>query len=137
MSKPVFEDLFRFRGARRNRKSYILYGIAFGLLGGVTDLIVSSAEDALVVIGALVYLAIAISGIAVTTQRFRDLGWSGWSVLVVPGLILLIVIAFSSDWGASLAWLMIAGVIVVQLALVCVPGNRGDNRYGVDPREFG
>lgn len=132
MSKPVFEDLFTFSG-RRNRKSYNLYQVAMALIGGVGDLIVASGEVALAVIGVLLLLALGLSQIAVVTQRFRDFGWTGWSILVFPGLILLLVPAFSFDWGVSVVWLAIVAAFVVTLALMCVPGNQGDNLYGPDP----
>ena len=132
MSKPVFEDLFTFSG-RRNRKSYNLYQVAMALIGGSGELMVATGEVALAVIGVLLLLALGLSQIAVMTQRFRDFGWTGWSILVFPGLILLLVLAFSFDWGVSLAWLAIAVSILVPLALMCVPGNQGDNLYGPDP----
>ncbi|MDE0341986.1 MAG: DUF805 domain-containing protein [Deltaproteobacteria bacterium] len=132
MSKPVLEDLFTFSG-RRNRKSYNLYQVAMALIGGVGELIVASGEVALVVIGVLVLFALGLSQIAVVTQRFRDFGWTGWTILVFPGLVLLVVLAFSFDWGIGLVWLAIAAAFVVTLALMCVPGNRGDNDYGPDP----
>lgn len=57
-------------------------------------------------------LAIGVSLVAVTTQRCRDFGWTGWAVLTLA--IPLINFLFG-------------------LALILVPGDRGDNRYGPDP----
>ena len=99
MGKPVFEDLFRFSG-RRNRRSYFLFLLVALLLADV----LARVTVALLVIG--------VSLVAVTTQRCRDCGWSGWAVLVLA--IPLINFVFG-------------------VALLLAPGDRGDNRYGPDP----
>ena len=120
MSKPVFEDLFRFSG-RRNRKSYALYllvslaivavvwaiALAFAFSGTGTG-----PELSAFVVPAIVSLAAAISGWAVASQRCRDFGWTGWAVLLtlIP----------------AVGW-------IFALAILFIPGNVGPNRYGPDP----
>ena len=131
MSKPVLEDIFSFSG-RRNRKSYNLYLIVSWFVGAVGQMIGSSGEAVLVLLGLLIMLVVGVSQIAVTTQRFRDFGWTGWSVLIVPGLVLCTVLAYRYD-VPDLVWIIFFLSVCYAVALVCVPGNRGNNRYGPDP----
>jgi uncharacterized membrane protein YhaH (DUF805 family) len=119
MSKPVFEDLFSFSG-RRNRKSYFLYALAvFGLwLLLAVGFIVPAANNSQSGVGLIAMLAViifiptVISSWAVGGQRCRDFGWTAWAVLLtaIPYL------------GFAFA-----------IAMMVIPGNVGDNRYGPDP----
>lgn len=132
MSKPVFEDLFSFGNVRRNRLSYFLYSLALfalmvalvflsiGYLGAVNPSMFSleapTPQDpnglgALVLLGALM-IPIAISSWAVSAQRCRDFGWSGWAVL----LTMVPYVGF-----------------IFAIALLFIPGTDGENRYGPNP----
>ena len=115
MSKPVFEDLFKFSG-RRNRQSYIylqLATVVAVLLGVGLITIVSSIAPALGAIlafaGMLGLVALAVANWAGASQRIRDFGQSGVWALVM--LIPYVGFAFS-------------------LALWFVPSNEGENKYG-------
>ncbi len=119
MSKPVFSDLFTFSG-RRNRKSFILFTIIgmaalLGLWFGIS-LIVGNDEPPilLIIAGALLTAVIVVADFAVSVQRIHDFGWSGWALLITV--------------------LPVVGQIF-DLALCCVPGTRGPNKYGPDPLE--
>ncbi|WP_237066896.1 DUF805 domain-containing protein [Microbulbifer guangxiensis] len=59
--------------------------------------------------GVLAYLAL----LAPAIKRFHDIGWSGWFFLLLFVLIIKIPVA---------------------LLLVFMPGSKGDNDYGVNPR---
>jgi uncharacterized membrane protein YhaH (DUF805 family) len=119
MSKPAFEDLFRFSG-RRNRMSYFLYSLGFltfttlatlpAVIGMASENPTATAVGWLVSIGLI--LPAAVSGWAVGSQRCRDFGWSGWALLLtlVP----------------YVGW-------VFGVAILFIPGNQGENRYGPDP----
>jgi uncharacterized membrane protein YhaH (DUF805 family) len=118
MSKPILEDLFKFSG-RRNRKSYILLGLAqfAALIGLVLVTAVATALlDSFAPLGYLLmlgvvagYIAIFVSAWAAGSQRIRDFGQSGvW--------ILLALIPY-------VGW-------VVCLAICFIPSDPGDNRYG-------
>ncbi len=115
MSKPVFEDLFRFAG-RRNRKSYALYAllliVILGLVWGVAIALTGNDEYTMMVIAGIISVAAGVSSWAVGAQRCRDFGWTGWAVLLT--LIPYLGVVFS-------------------LAILFVPGNIGPNRYGPDP----
>ena len=132
MSKPAFEDIFSFGSVRRNRLSYFLYSLCvFAAMIILLILVLSgfaamnpSAFDTDAAVpaepqgmGTLVFLFLVtipvwISGWAVSAQRCRDFGWSGWAVL--------------------LTLVPYAG-FVFAIALLFIPGKNGENRCGPDP----
>lgn len=117
MSKPVFEDVFSFSG-RRNRKSYFLAVLAFVCIFfllafiGAASVSASSDGSGFLVVMVLLAIPLMIMNLAVTSQRIRDFGWTGWAVLL--GLIPYIGFIF-------------------QIAILFIPGTQGANRYGPDP----
>ncbi len=114
MSKPVFEDLFSFEG-RRNRKSYIYYALTMTAVSIVLGLVlvpIAVGTGGIGMILFVLFLPILVSSWAVGSQRCRDFGWSGWAILI--------------------AMIPYIGVLFA-LAILFIPGNQGDNRYGADP----
>jgi len=114
MSKPVFEDLFSFEG-RRNRKSYIYYALTMTAVSIVLGLVlvpIAVGTGGIGMILFVLFLPILVSSWAVGSQRCRDFGWSGWAILI--------------------AMIPYIGVLFA-LAILFIPGNQGDNRYGPDP----
>jgi uncharacterized membrane protein YhaH (DUF805 family) len=117
MSKPILKDLFAFHG-RRNRKSYAL--LCMALFGGAVgfslavlvldEILAGTGVTAAVLVFAIVLLMSAILLIT-SAQRCRDVGLSG---------------------AAGLAVLLPLGFIALQLW----PGEKGTNRFGLDPREI-
>ena len=118
MSKPVFQDVFKFSG-RRNRKSYILLLVAqivaLLLLSIVTMFALAIMPSAaplgyLLLLAVLAgFVAVAVSGWANGSQRIRDFGQSGvWILLTLVPYI---------------GW-------IVSLAIMFVPSSEGENRYG-------
>lgn len=118
MSKPIFEDLFKFSG-RRNRKSYILLMLAqvAGLIGlAMLSMIGVALLDSFAPLGYLVmlaviagFIAICITGWASASQRVRDFGHSGvWVLLILVPYV---------------GWL-------VSLAICFIPSTPGENKYG-------
>lgn len=117
MSKPVFEDVFKFSG-RRNRKSYILLllaqlaAIMLVSLLGTFAVAVSGNGPAVWLVGLIILaavVAIMISGYANGSQRIRDFGYSGvWILLTLVPYV---------------GW-------IVSLAIMFVPSSEGENRYG-------
>jgi len=115
MSKPVFSDLFAFKG-RRNRQSFIflqLASIVAVFLGlGVITAITGAAPAVGTIfwfIGVVGFIAVAVANWAAASQRIRDFGHSGVWALVI--LIPYIGPLFS-------------------IALWLIPGSEGTNKYG-------
>jgi uncharacterized membrane protein YhaH (DUF805 family) len=116
MSKPAMEDLFSFSG-RRNRKSYILASLAiFAIIVVVwiVAMMLAYGGSSMIALGIAGLLSIpaAIVSWAISSQRCRDFGWTGWAVLItlIP----------------YVGWLF-------AIAIMFIPGNQGANRYGPDP----
>jgi uncharacterized membrane protein YhaH (DUF805 family) len=118
MSKPVFQDVFKFSG-RRNRQSYIYallvqIGALIGL--GIMAMIAVALITSVAPLGWLLLLAtlagfvtVAWTGWATGSQRIRDFDRSGvWILLVLVPYV---------------GWL-------VSLAIMFVPSTPGENRYG-------
>lgn len=117
MSKPVFEDLFTFSG-RRNRLSYFLASLALvtaifavATIGG-SIMVSSNGEAAGFILILTGLIPLVLINLAVTAQRIRDFGWTGWAVLIS----IIPYIGF-----------------VFMIAILFIPGTQGPNRYGPDP----
>jgi uncharacterized membrane protein YhaH (DUF805 family) len=115
MSKPVFEDLFKFSG-RRNRQSFIylqLASIVAVLLSiGIITAVAFAAPAVggfLWILGAIGFIAVVVANWAAASQRIRDFGHSGVWALVM--LIPYVGFAFS-------------------IALWLIPSTQGENKYG-------
>ena len=118
MSKPIFEDLFKFSG-RRNRKSYILllliqsaiYILLIGLVILGVSLIDSSPPIGylLSLVSTVLWVVGTISIWANGSQRVRDFGYSGVWILAT----LIPYIGF-----------------VLSIAIMFVPSSVGENKYG-------
>jgi uncharacterized membrane protein YhaH (DUF805 family) len=120
MSKPVFQDIFKFSG-RRNRQSYILAlltQIGALIVLGIVAVIAAAMLTSVAPLGWLLllvtlagFVTVAWTGWATGSQRIRDFGHSGvWILLVLVPYV---------------GWL-------VSLAIMFIPGTDGDNRYGAD-----
>ena len=115
MSKPVFEDLFKFSG-RRNRQSFILFQLASTVavllgVGIVTTITVAApvVGGFFWILGVIGFIAVAVANWAAASQRVRDFNQSGvWAVVL---LIPYVGFAFS-------------------IALWLIPSTEGENKYG-------
>ena len=104
MSKPVLEDLFTFSGRRNRKKLLLIYAVGIGLHCRSYYFSIPCGFWIF-----LLGLPIIVSSWAVSAQRCRDFGWTGWAVLIT--LIPYIGIIFS-------------------FAILFIPSNVGKNRYG-------
>ena len=118
MSKPVFEDIFKFSG-RRNRQSYVyllLAQIGAAILLSIVGMVGFALLASVPVLGYLVilamlagFVAVAVSCWASGSQRIRDFGQSGvWILLTLVPYV---------------GW-------IVSLAIMFVPSSEGENKYG-------
>ena len=102
----------------------------YTLLTIVTILSVSARSVALFVVLSLPLSVLGLLMIPVTIRRWHDLGVTGWLVVVVLGVL-----------GFPCTAIPIVGPIlsfllgVPCLVFFCLPGRKGDNAYGADPRD--
>ncbi|MEO1046035.1 MAG: DUF805 domain-containing protein [Pseudomonadota bacterium] len=83
----------------------------------LTELLVGSTSIFLL---AIWWLATFIPNLAVTVRRLHDVGFSGWYLLLYYGLTMLP---------------FVGGIVaIIFLVVMFMPGQKGDNRYGGDPK---
>ena len=96
----------------------------------VTALSVLSRSVALYVVLSLPMFAMELLMIPVTIRRWHDLGVTGWLIVVCLGIT-----------GFPCSAIPIMGPIlgfllgVPWLVFFCLPGRKGNNAYGADPRD--
>ena len=125
-SKPVFEDLLTYSTGRRNRKSYVLIMAIYVLISiflvlmvlpGLIGIDIDNPDNITGMLNHPVALAIALPlfllQFAPMMQRCRDMNRTGW-------WILLNFVPFIS--------------LIFHIVLLFVPGTKGRNYYGSDPR---
>ena len=108
---------FRGRARRSEYWFFTLFVVLTNLLGSALKAALANAapENAVIIFALvfdLLYLALLLPHLAVTTRRLHDTDHSGWWILI--GLIPVI------------------GTIIV-LIWMCTPGDDGPNRFGPPP----
>lgn len=111
---------------RAPRREYWLFHLGNSLIGTLFYLAAVTASPSMLddgepsdvslfflLLTALLSLAAIIPGLAVSIRRFHDINLSGWWYLVVLIPIL---------------------GLVAFLVFTLIPGTRGENRFGPDPR---
>lgn len=109
---------------RRGRQSYFAFHLALFLLMAGTLFILEFVLPnllglprdswAISAVGLLASMLTSLLCLAVLSQRCHDIGWIGWCAFLIFVPLL-----------NTIFW----------LALFFIPGTRGPNRYGPDPRE--
>jgi len=165
--------LFSFQGRINRAKIWlfiliaiivgIVYGILFGTLIGISGLTaasysagrLASAGGALLfmlVLGCVVYIALFVASLAVTTKRLHDRNKSAiWLLVFIVVPLVINVYVFATMISSSgldpqqmaaaaanpmlLVLRLVAGVLSLWgfVELYCLRGTVGDNRYGPDP----
>lgn len=125
MSKPVFEEIFDVtHSGRRNRKSFVLFLLAqlvvtfiatVAIVLAVNHYDIGDFGKGIIGLFLLVSaLLMVVASAAASVQRLRDIGYSGWFFL--------------------LTFVPIVSTLLM-ISLILLPGNKGKNQFGSDPRE--
>src|SRR5688572_20469100 len=141
---------------RSRRKEYWMFTLGMVLLGilmsvllfaiGGTALLNAGSDPAGMVgammgLGAVfilflvIGLALLIPSLAVSVRRLHDTNRSGWWLAGFYGLAFLSgVVAESSSSLALIANLAYFAAALILLVFMVLPGTKGPNRYGEDPK---
>lgn len=131
-----FRRFADFKGRSRRTEFWLFTLLATALLliahyldGGRSDT-VAGMGPAEVLVSAL----LTIPSIAVTMRRLHDTGRSGlWALLFYgPYVVALVIPQDQVPVLGAAAALLIGGAIL--LVLLVLPGERGENRFGPDPK---
>lgn len=148
---------------RRVRRAFFLYDLILPNVGALVLILVIRILDlgliGDVAIGAIAALLLWSGNIAAPMARMHDLGVSGlWHLAVVVAVFYLSTVGLDAGPGEAVqrlaSWTSVrlnggetleasgssrflGGVIALaEVGILCfVPGQRGTNRYGPDPRE--
>lgn len=118
--KVVRDNYANFSGrARRSEYWYfILCNALIKLVLGLITVAIIKASNTMGIIGVVLIIlysfAMVVPNLAVVVRRLHDVGKSGWFYFV--------------------SFIPLVGQIWI-LALFCTEGNRGENKYGPDPKE--
>ena len=101
---------FNGRARRKEYWMFILFNIVIAIVLAVIDSLLGTAP----IIYLVYILAVFIPSISVGVRRLHDIGKSGWWLFI--------------------SFIPLVGVIWF-LALMCMDGTHGENKYGLDPKE--
>lgn len=102
---------FTVFGGRASRREYWRFVLVDIIIGVVLGLVSRAASDPDIIL-VLYFLALFVFSLAVAVRRFHDIGISGWWLLL--GLI-----PFAGGF--------------ILIALLTLPGNTAENRFGPVP----
>ena len=140
-----FRRAFDYSG-RARRKEYWSFALATVLILMAVDWIEDSlglgktgprgAESGL--LGTVVLITFLTPGLAVAVRRLHDSNRAGWWLLIPVAPVLFWAIALASGLSDPAMWPVVLAAIlaspVVVLILMCLPGTKGPNRFGPDPK---
>ena len=127
---PFWAAFYLSPAGRTGRRFYWLFGfLPLALLGLVVGALRLKTPEAVRYVLTGILLLVWPQAV-ILARRFHDLNFSGWWVAVLwllPGALVLLRAPVPPQTGTVLVWL---GALVLGL----IPGTRGPNRYGNDPR---
>ena len=148
--KEPFRRAFDYSGRSRRREywSYLLFMfVTMTVIGYIEDKLglgrsgtagASSGDSEGGILSRIVTVTLVIPGFAVAVRRLHDSNRAGWWLALPAAPILFWVVAligqFSSDELFKPVLVAIVVAPLVVLAFMCLPGTRGPNRFGPDPK---
>lgn len=136
-----FRRSFDYSGRSRRMEywSYALFAFLALALATFVETRLGIRDDRNDPLRGLLFLGLCIPGLAVAVRRLHDTNRVGWWVVmpVAPILFLMVAVVGELDFAIVPRIAMVAMLLgsIALLALMCVPGTRGPNRFGPDPKE--
>lgn len=108
-----------------------------GILSGAGDRPYFDAP-VLVWVIRIISLLLLVPTMAVSCRRYHDVGLPAWFFWTLRGLALLLalpmMLSLCTEIIAGIGLLLTAILTGIDLVILLLPGSRGTNRYGPDPR---
>ncbi|MDR2789751.1 MAG: DUF805 domain-containing protein [Campylobacteraceae bacterium] len=104
---------FNGRARRKAFGFFTLVDIIISIILAIIDNIVFVNIIGIPLLGAIFILAILLPSIAISVRRLHDIGQSGWFALL---------------------WLVPIVDLVLLIVLLAADGERGENKYGANPK---
>ena len=141
--RETFRRCFDYSGRSRRREYWIYAFLTFAVLnvvGFIEDLLgldrASGGPDS--PFGTIALVGLTIPGLAVSVRRLHDSDRSAWWLLlpVAPmlGVTVALVAGVDGERLFPAAVLPILAGPLILLIFMGLPGTRGPNRFGPDPR---
>jgi uncharacterized membrane protein YhaH (DUF805 family) len=138
----AFRRSFDYSGRSRRMEywSYALFTFVLQwLAAGLEDLLGPRFGGRGGPIQSLLLLALVIPGLAVSVRRLHDINRTGWWLIMPFAPILFWIAALLGRFNAlGLFRIVMIAMLVAPLALLammCLPGTKGANLYGPDPKD--
>ena len=145
--KEPFRRCFDYSGRSRRREYW-----TYALLTFVAMILVSTIEEKLGLsrpsptggssengpLSGILFLCLAVPGLAVAVRRLHDSDRTGWWIALPVAPILFWMVALVGGFSGRVPFgLVLVAILVaplILLVLMCLPGTRGPNRFGPDPK---
>jgi uncharacterized membrane protein YhaH (DUF805 family) len=138
-----FRRCFDYSGRSRRREYWtyaLLTFVILAVVGAIEDeltYVYSRREDS--PLSGILVLGLMVPGLAVSVRRLHDSDRAGWWLALPMAPVLFWAIALIAGFGSDSLFkpVLVAMILspLVVLALMCVPGTRGPNRFGPDPKQ--
>lgn len=126
--------LFKFRG-RASRSEFWWFMLFIFCVNAAAGFILRLLP---VTVAASISLAISLllfpANIGVSVRRFHDRNLSGWWILIPIVMLFLWILSGSKEMGRVNSALALC-MCLCYLAIFCMPGTPGDNKYGPPPQD--
>lgn len=136
---------FRGRARRAEYWWFYLFVVIISIVASLVDGVIAGGEpQSFPIVSAVVSLATVIPYLAVAVRRFHDRDMSGWLVLIPVVILFMVGVLFGTTLAGGgtgtafgilgLGILAVAVAGIWMLVMMCLPGTRGPNRFGEDPK---
>ncbi len=144
--REAFRRSFDYSGRSRRMEywSYALFAfVLMNIFGYIETKLGWRGPDAAggrdgSLLGSIMLVTLAVPGLAVAVRRLHDSGRAGWWLALPAAPILFWIVALIGGFNSPalftpvLVAILVAPLLIV--AFMCLPGTRGPNRFGSDPK---
>jgi uncharacterized membrane protein YhaH (DUF805 family) len=145
--KEPFRRAFDYSGRSRRREYWchlLVTFVALSVVGYVEEMLglgsagTPGSDGEGGILSSIVLITFATPGLAVAVRRLHDSNRAGWWLLLPAAPFLVWIVALFGQFGSDALFKPVTVAIflcpVILLVLMCLPGTKGPNRFGADPK---